>query len=189
VGGYIPSIQALKRLLAVLRALEMPAYGLHAQMQQRQRLKYLDRYVGLPRRPGMMRGPRCSAGLSARFRAATHAALVATDVAARGLDIPGMDHVVHYHVPRTADLYVHRAGRTARVRAPLWPLPGTHLTGRTHTHTQASAEGLSVMLVSPDELDAYKAIFRALGRPVRARFGRPLCLCARVPYPTPPVGR
>lgn len=40
--------------------------------------------------------------------------LVATDVAARGLDIPQVDMVIHYHVPRAADTYVHRSGRTAR---------------------------------------------------------------------------
>ena len=40
--------------------------------------------------------------------------LVATDVAARGLDIPSVQLVLHYHVPRTADTYVHRSGRTAR---------------------------------------------------------------------------
>lgn len=43
--------------------------------------------------------------------------LVATDVAARGLDIKGIDFVVHYHAPRTADSYVHRSGRTARAGA------------------------------------------------------------------------
>lgn len=43
--------------------------------------------------------------------------LVATDVAARGLDIKGIDCVIHYHAPRTADTYVHRSGRTARAGA------------------------------------------------------------------------
>ena len=40
--------------------------------------------------------------------------LVATDVAARGLDIRGIDLIIHYHLPRAADAYVHRSGRTAR---------------------------------------------------------------------------
>ncbi|KAL8724216.1 MAG: hypothetical protein Q9181_006927 [Wetmoreana brouardii] len=40
--------------------------------------------------------------------------LIATDVAARGLDIANVDAVVHYHLPRAADMYVHRSGRTAR---------------------------------------------------------------------------
>lgn len=68
-----------------------------------------------------------------RFTAAkpgTHSVLVATDVAARGLDIPGIDVVIHYHVPRAADAYVHRSGRTAR----------------------ADKSGLSVLLCAPEEV-------------------------------------
>jgi ATP-dependent RNA helicase DDX24/MAK5 len=58
------------------------------------------------------------------------AVLVATDVAARGLDIRDVDLIVHYHVPRSADAYVHRSGRTAR----------------------AEKTGMSVLLCSPDEV-------------------------------------
>lgn len=56
--------------------------------------------------------------------------LVATDVAARGLDIKGIDFVIHYHAPRTADTYVHRSGRTAR----------------------AGASGKSVIICAPEEM-------------------------------------
>jgi ATP-dependent RNA helicase DDX24/MAK5 len=56
--------------------------------------------------------------------------LIATDVAARGLDIKGIDLVIHYHSPRTADAYVHRSGRTAR----------------------AGASGKSVIICGPDEM-------------------------------------
>ena len=55
--------------------------------------------------------------------------MIATDVAARGLDVPEVDHVIHYQVPRTADAYIHRSGRTAR----------------------AQRSGLSVLFVSPEE--------------------------------------
>lgn len=67
-----------------------------------------------------------------RFSApsAKSAILVATDVAARGLDIKAIDMVIHYHVPRTADVYIHRSGRTAR----------------------GSASGKSLVLCSPDEV-------------------------------------
>jgi len=56
--------------------------------------------------------------------------LVATDVAARGLDIKGIELIIHYHVPRTADMYVHRSGRTAR----------------------AQHSGRSILLCSPNEV-------------------------------------
>lgn len=44
--------------------------------------------------------------------------LVATDVAARGVDIPKVQHVIHYQVPENIDTYVHRSGRTARINQP-----------------------------------------------------------------------
>ena len=49
-----------------------------------------------------------------RFRAGTTDLLVATDVAARGLDIPHVSHVINYDVPCAPDSYVHRIGRTGR---------------------------------------------------------------------------
>lgn len=50
----------------------------------------------------------------ARFENNSAPVLVATDLAGRGLDIPGVDAVVHYHLPPTAENWIHRNGRTAR---------------------------------------------------------------------------
>jgi ATP-dependent RNA helicase DDX24/MAK5 len=65
--------------------------------------------------------------------------LIASDVAARGLDIPGVMHVIHYQVPRSTQIYVHRSGRTAR----------------------SNNQGLSVTLVSPNEMNLYKNVLKS----------------------------
>ena len=75
----------------LLRLLEHRVTSLHSLLPQRERIDNL-----------------------ARFRASAARILVATDVASRGLDIPGVDLVINYDVPRNPDDYVHRVGRTAR---------------------------------------------------------------------------
>jgi len=52
-----------------------------------------------------------------RFRNGSVYFMVATDLAARGLDIPEVKHVIHYHMPGTAAEFIHRNGRTARMNA------------------------------------------------------------------------
>jgi ATP-dependent RNA helicase RhlE len=69
-------------------------------------------------------------------------ALVATEVAARGLDIKELPHVVNYELPNVPEDYVHRIGRTAR----------------------AGGSGAAVSLVSPDESGLLRDIERVLGR-------------------------
>ncbi|HVK97547.1 MAG TPA: DEAD/DEAH box helicase [Flavisolibacter sp.] len=53
----------------------------------------------------------------ARFRNGTINFLVTTDLAARGLDIPNIRYIIHYHLPATPEVYTHRNGRTARMDA------------------------------------------------------------------------
>jgi ATP-dependent RNA helicase RhlE len=48
------------------------------------------------------------------FREGEHRILVATDIAARGIDVPGIQHVINFDIPETVEDYVHRGGRTAR---------------------------------------------------------------------------
>lgn len=52
-----------------------------------------------------------------KFRGGAHNVLIATDLAARGLDIPEIKHVVHYQLPLKEDAFIHRNGRTARMHA------------------------------------------------------------------------
>lgn len=82
---------------------------------------------------------------SIRFKANDKAVLVASDVAARGLDIPLVEHVIHYQLPRSGEIYVHRSGRTAR----------------------ANRDGVSLLLCSPDEVKTYNKLVQTLrkGRP------------------------
>lgn len=78
----------------VAQQLERAGYGvapLHSNKSQRQRQLALD-----------------------GFRAGKIRILVATDIAARGLDIATVSHVINYDIPETADTYIHRIGRTGR---------------------------------------------------------------------------
>lgn len=64
-----------------------------------------------------------------KFRNGTSNVLVTTDLAARGLDIPNIRYIIHYHLPHTEDIFTHRNGRTARM----------------------DASGTAVVILSPDE--------------------------------------
>jgi len=74
------------------------------------------------------------------FKSGRYTALIATDIAARGLDIDGIAQVINYDVPFSADSYVHRVGRTGR----------------------AESTGTAITLVSPDELPTLQAIERSI---------------------------
>ena len=76
-----------------------------------------------------------------KFRSGEVQFLVASDVAARGLDIPDVSHVFNYDVPIHADDYVHRIGRTGR----------------------AGREGATYMLVTDNDAKAYAAILKTIG--------------------------
>ncbi len=77
----------------------------------------------------------------ANFQAGVVDTLVATDVAARGIDVAGITHVINYDIPATREDYVHRVGRTAR----------------------AGASGVGVTLVARDQARELAGIVRGLG--------------------------
>src|SRR5918993_408770 len=78
------------------------------------------------------------------FKSGRYRVLVATDIAARGIDVEALGHVVNFDVPAEPDDYIHRVGRTAR----------------------AEATGDAFTFVSPEEESDLKAIERAVGRPL-----------------------
>ena len=89
-------------------------------MQQKQRLKSLDRFKAAVQRiedkPVELGSNQQNPSTSMLdSNASDGAILVCTDVAARGLDIPNVQNVIHYQSPFNAEIYVHRSGRTARI--------------------------------------------------------------------------
>lgn len=56
----------------------------------------------------------CRNNAISRFREGDVNILLATDVAARGIDVPDISHVINFDLPRSADVYLHRIGRTGR---------------------------------------------------------------------------
>ncbi len=83
------------------------------------------------------------------FRSGEARILVATDVAARGIDIPGVTHVYNYDLPEVAEAYVHRIGRTAR----------------------AGAGGEAVAFCSPEEMHLLGEIERLMGKTISTASG------------------
>jgi ATP-dependent RNA helicase RhlE len=107
-----------ERLARKLQAFGIRAAALHADRTQQQRTAAVE-----------------------GFRGGVYHVLVATDVAARGLDIDGITHVVNFEVPTSRETYVHRVGRTGR----------------------AAATGTALTLVAPEELRALEALQRSFG--------------------------
>jgi ATP-dependent RNA helicase DeaD len=95
------------------------ASGLHGDMTQRERDQVMH-----------------------QFRQGTIDLLIATDVAARGLDVEGVSHVINYDIPQDVDSYVHRIGRTGR----------------------AGREGKALTLMTPREFKLLRMIESAIGK-------------------------
>uniref|UniRef100_A0A915MXW4 ATP-dependent RNA helicase n=1 Tax=Meloidogyne javanica TaxID=6303 RepID=A0A915MXW4_MELJA len=119
---FCNSVSAVRRLQAILRKLTrrnidtLPCI-LHGRMKEKERLKSVE-----------------------KFAASENSILLATDVAARGLDFQSVQQIIHYQVPQTTENYIHRSGRTAR----------------------ALNSGLSILFVDPMDLQYYQKICRGM---------------------------
>ena len=136
------------RLVKKLVAAGFPADALHGNKSQGQRQRIL-----------------------AAFKGGKSDILVATDIAARGIDIDGITHVINYDLPNQADQYVHRIGRTAR----------------------AGRSGLAVSFCSPDENSYLKDIQKLIKQtlpvmPLPEDFNKKVAAVARM-KPAPDEGK
>jgi ATP-dependent RNA helicase DeaD len=109
------------RLARNLRNSGFAANAIHGDLQQRQRDSVMQ-----------------------RFRKGADSILVATDIAARGIDVPAVGHVINYDVPRDPETYFHRIGRTAR----------------------AGGAGKAISLVTPDRFVDFERIQKRTKLPI-----------------------
>ncbi|OEL27591.1 DEAD-box ATP-dependent RNA helicase 13 [Dichanthelium oligosanthes] len=116
---FCTSIAALRHISSMLRILGINVLTNHAQMQQRARMKAVD-----------------------RFRGSENSILVATDGFARGMDFDDVRTVIHYQLPHSTDVYIHRSGRTAR----------------------KSLAGCSIALISPSDKSKFYSLCKSLSK-------------------------
>ena len=136
------------RVAAGLEAGGVAVAALHGNKSQPQRIRALD-----------------------QFRSGRARVLVATDIAARGIDVVGVSHVINFDLPMQAEDYVHRIGRTAR----------------------AGASGIAISFCEPTERTMLRAIERMTGAKIEIASGDPGTAAANDAAPAPrgrqPAGR
>lgn len=116
---FTRTVHETQRMSVLLRTLGFGAIPLHGQLSQSSRL-----------------------GALGKFRSRSRDILVATDVAARGLDIPSVDVVLNFDLPSDSKTYVHRVGRTAR----------------------AGKSGVAISFLTQYDIEVWQRIERALGK-------------------------
>ena len=125
---FVRTKRGADRLVKRLRAREIQAVAMHGDKSQGQRERAL-----------------------ARFESGAVRALIATDVAARGIDVEGVTHVVNFDAPGDRDSYVHRVGRTGR----------------------AGRQGTGISFVLVDQVDEVRRMAGSLGLTREFDQGRP----------------
>ena len=119
---FAPTKQRTRRLVDELKQEGFKAISIHGDLSQRERDNAMY-----------------------RFKKGTDDILVATDIAARGIDVPAVGHVINYDVPAEPLMYLHRIGRTAR----------------------AGATGKAISLVSHDRVDDFARILKKTEQPIQ----------------------
>uniref|UniRef100_A0A7S0ZGZ8 ATP-dependent RNA helicase n=1 Tax=Timspurckia oligopyrenoides TaxID=708627 RepID=A0A7S0ZGZ8_9RHOD len=121
---FVSTCSACELIATTLQILQLSPLRLHSQMRQSERLRTIQ-----------------------LFRNGNQPILIATDLAARGLDVPRVSLVINYDIPSSSATYIHRIGRTAR---------GVGL----------QATGKSISLVSERDIDRVKAIENYMNREI-----------------------
>ncbi|KAL9126549.1 MAG: hypothetical protein Q9217_004410 [Psora testacea] len=116
---FTRTVNETQRISIMLRTLGFSAIPIHGQLSQSVRLGALN-----------------------KFRVRSRSLLIATDVAARGLDIPSVDFVLNYDLPHDSETYIHRVGRTAR----------------------AGRSGCAISFVTQYDIEIWLRIEKALGK-------------------------
>jgi ATP-dependent RNA helicase RhlE len=127
-------------LVKILMKNDIEAVAIHGNKSQNARTRHLEQFKS--NRPPI---------------------LVATDIAARGIDVTGVSHVINYQLPEVPEVYVHRIGRTGR----------------------AEATGIAVSFCGPDERDALRDIERLIGQPIEINQSIPEFTYAANAMPAP----
>jgi len=126
---FVKTRERLQMLKDFLASKDIPVCWLQGEMPQDKRIAALQ-----------------------RFKSGAVPVLLATDVAARGIDVPNVSHVINFDMPRKADIYVHRIGRTGR----------------------AGAKGTAISLIEAHDFEMVGKVERYTEEPLKARFVKDL---------------
>ncbi len=114
--GAVDKIESLFKLICYLGGQSSIVFCNHRESVERVSNMLKEKGVANEFYHGAMEQQERDSALS-KFRNGSNNILITTDLASRGLDIPNIRYIIHYHLPATEDIYTHRNGRTARMEA------------------------------------------------------------------------